>query len=559
MSRKRSEEKTGLSPIQRKACVVMAFCVLAVVLSFLVSWILPAKLGLFGESDLYDPTQYPLDTSLGSILGQESAQGNYINDTVFVGGTQAVSMSKDSSITLNQYAGKDGLKVSQVLRETCVNFAADANSYTIPQAIAKMKPLHVYVMVGSDDLDGSVSVDEFVNDYKQILQSIKSAYSACDVVACAIAPVSKDAADAAQKQTYIDQYNQQLAVACNDMGFKYLNLPEVMKNDKGYAVDSYVDASTGGFSGSGVNVVLDYIKNHAHNVEDTRGDRGEIPQRAASAAGNGSSATPAPTATPNKLTASYRVENGKGTLTGNNQTGVSSLDLEVASGTQVSVPAVPADGYTFYKWSDGVTDATRYDVINKDVSVTAMFNDSRVELTLDKGDSTIKKGESISITATVKLGGKDYSNSNVQWSVNDELEQNGGTFTFTGSNAGEYTIKAGIEINGTFSAAQIKVTVQADPTSVTVSGPDTATVGNKVTFTANVQNANGDVQWSCEETSWKATGNQVEFTANEAGTYRIHAVNNGADAVFTLHVNAAPTPTPTPTPTPNPDSKPDGQ
>ena len=339
MSRKRSEEKTGLSPIQRKACVVMAFCVLAVVLSFLVSWILPAKLGLFGESDLYDPTQYPLDTSLGSILGQESAQGNYINDTVFVGGTQAVSMSKDSSITLNQYAGQDGLKVSQVLRETCVNFADDANSYTIPQAIAKMKPLHVYVMVGSDDLDGSVSVDEFVNDYKQILQSIKSAYSACDVVACAIAPVSKDAADAAQKQTYIDQYNQQLAVACNDMGFKYLNLPEVMKNDKGYAVDSYVDASTGGFSGSGVNVVLDYIKNHAHNVEDTRGDRGEIPQRAASAAGNGSSATPAPTATPNKLTASYRVENGKGTLTGNNQTGVSSLDLEVASGTQVSVTA----------------------------------------------------------------------------------------------------------------------------------------------------------------------------------------------------------------------------
>lgn len=60
------------------------------------------------------------------------------------------------------------------------------------------------------------------------------------------------------------------------MGFKYLNLPEVMKNDKGYAVDGYVDASTGGFSGSGVNVVLDYIKNHAHNVEDTRGDRGEI-------------------------------------------------------------------------------------------------------------------------------------------------------------------------------------------------------------------------------------------------------------------------------------------
>ena len=558
MSRRQSEERPGLSPIQRKACLVLALCVLAVVLSFVASWILPQKLGLFGGADLYDPTQYPLDTSLDAILGQESAQGNYINDTVFVGGTQAVSMSKDSSITLNQYAGQDGLKVSQVLRETCVNFADDANSYTIPQAIAKMKPLHVYIMVGGDDLDGTVSVDEFINDYKQIMQSIKTAYSACDVVACAIAPVSKGADDSAQKQTYIDQYNQQLAVACNDMGFKYLNLAEVLKNDKGYAVDSYVDASTGAFSGSGVNAVLDYVKNHAHNVDDTRGDRGDIPQRAASASSSGTTATPTPSPTPNKLTASYRVENGKGTLTSNDQKGVSSLDLEVASGTQVSVTAVPADGYTFYKWSDGVTDATRYDIINKDVSVTAMFNDSRVDLTLDRGDSTIKKGESISITATVKLGGKDYSNADVQWSVNDELEQNGGTFTFTGSNAGEYTIKAGIEINGTFSSAQLKVTVQADPTSISVSGTDTITAGNSVTLTANVQNASGDVQWSCEETSWKATGSQATFTANQEGTYHIHAVNNGADAVFTLRVNAAPTPVP-PSPEPSPDSQSDGQ
>lgn len=558
MSRRQSEERPGLSPIQRKACLVLVLCVLAVVLSFVASWILPQKLGLFGGSDLYDPTQYPLDTSLDAILGQESAQGNYINDTVFVGGTQAVSMSKDSSITLNQYAGQDGLKVSQVLRETCVNFADDANSYTIPQAIAKMKPLHVYIMVGGDDLDGTVSVDEFINDYKQIMQSIKTAYSACDVVACAIAPVSKGADDSAQKQTYIDQYNQQLAVACNDMGFKYLNLAEVLKNDKGYAVDSYVDASTGAFSGSGVNAVLDYVKNHAHNVDDTRGDRGDIPQRAASASSGSTTATPTPSPTPNKLTASYRVENGKGTLTSNDQKGVSSLDLEVASGTQVSVTAVPADGYTFYKWSDGVTDATRYDIINKDVSVTAMFNDSRVDLTLDRGDSTIKKGESISITATVKLGGKDYSNSDVQWSVNDELEQNGGTFTFTGSNAGEYTIKAGIEINGTFSSAQLKVTVQADPTSISVSGTDTITAGNSVTLTANVQNASGDVQWSCEETSWKATGSQATFTANQEGTYHIHAVNNGADAVFTLRVNAAPTPVP-PSPEPSPDSQSGGQ
>ena len=54
--------------------------------------------------------------------------------------------------------------------------------------------------------------------------------------------------------------------------------------------------------------------------------------------------------------------------------------------------------------------------------------------------------------------------------------------------------------------------------------------------------------WSCDETSWKATGDQVTFTANQEGTYHIRAKNNGAEVTFELKVNAAPTPTPTQTP-----------
>lgn len=556
MSRERNEEKKGLSPTQRKACVVLALCALAVVMSILAAWVLPTKLGLFaGGKDSYDPDAYPLDTTLDSILPQSAADDAYITASVFAGDQYAVTLQKDTRITLNQFVGQEGLQISKALSTSCVNFASDASSYTIPQAIPKMKARRVFVMLGANDVDGSVSVDSFIADYKQFLQSIRSAYAYCDIIAVGIPPVTEDSTNAAETQTRIDQFNQAIAAASSDLGFKYLNTAETLKNTRGYGEGTYFESN--GFSTSGARALLEYAKSHACNTMDSRPDTSDIPQRASASAGSN---TPVPTSTPTKFTASYEVEDSaKGTLTGNGQTGVSSVEIQADSGTSVNVTAVAAEGFVFYKWSDGVTTATRYDNITKDISVKAMFNDARVELTLDKGDSTIKKGESISITATVKLGGKDYSNSNVQWSVNDELEQNGGTFTFTGSNAGEYTIKAGIEINGTFSAAQIKVTVQADPTSVTVSGPDTATVGNKVTFTANVQNANGDVQWSCEETSWKATGNQVEFTANEAGTYHIHAVNNGADAVFTLHVNAAPTPTPTPTPTPNPDSKPDGQ
>lgn len=555
MSRERQEERVGLSPIQRKACVVLALCALALILSILVAWVLPGKLGLFGGSkDPYDPEAFPLDTTLDCILPQASADDAYITASVFAGDQYAVSLQKDSRITLNQFVGQEGLKTAKALSTSCVNFASDSSTYTIVQAIPKMKARRVFVQLGSNDVDGTVSVESYIADYKQFLQSIRSAYSYCDIIAVAVPPVKQDSTDAAQIQTYIDQFNQALAAACSDLDVKYLNTAEVLKNSDGYAESTYFEGS--GYSASGARVVLEYAKSHAYNTMDSRPDTSDIPQRASQSVGGN---TAEPTATPEKLTASYEVEDAtKGTLTGNGQTGVSSLEIEAASGTSVNVTAVAAEGFVFYKWSDGVTTATRYDNITKDISVKAMFNDARVELTLDKADTTIKKGEKLTINASVKLGGKSYDAANVQWSVNSEMEQNGSSFTFTGDNAGSYTIKAGIEINGTFSTAQLVVTVAADPTTVNICGSNTLTVGQSTTLTATVTNGNGDTVWGCEETSWRMTGNQVTFTANEAGTYHIHAVNNNVDAVFTVTVSPAPTqaptPAPTPTPTPTPES-----
>ena len=454
MSREPYEGKKGFSPAQRKACVVLAFCALAIVLSILAAWVLPAKLGLFaGGAGAYDKDAYPLDTSLEAVLPQAAADDAYITASVFAGDQYAVTLQKDGRITLNQFVGQEGLKTSKALSTSCVNFASDSSNYTIPQAIPKMKARRVFVQLGANDVDGSVSVDSFIADYKQFLQSIRSAYSYCDIIAVGIPPVTEDSTNAAATQTIIDQFNQAIAVACNDLGCKYLNSAEVLKNSRGYAESSYFEAN--GYSASGARALLEYAKSHAYNTMDSRPDTSDIPQRASQSSGSGS--TPLPTATPTKFTASYEVEDsGKGTLTGNGQTGVSSVEIQAESGTSVNVTAVAADGFVFYKWSDGVTTATRYDNITKDISVKAMFNDARVELTLDKGDTAMKKGESLTVNATVKLGSKAYDATNVQWSINDEMEKNGSSLTFTPDAAGTYVIKAGIEINGTFSTAQLR-------------------------------------------------------------------------------------------------------
>lgn len=551
MSREPYEGKKGFSPAQRKACVVLAFCALAIVLSILAAWVLPAKLGLFaGGAGAYDKDAYPLDTSLEAVLPQAAADDAYITASVFAGDQYAVTLQKDGRITLNQFVGQEGLKTSKALSTSCVNFASDSSNYTIPQAIPKMKARRVFVQLGANDVDGSVSVDSFIADYKQFLQSIRSAYSYCDIIAVGIPPVTEDSTNAAATQTIIDQFNQAIAVACNDLGCKYLNSAEVLKNSRGYAESSYFEAN--GYSASGARALLEYAKSHAYNTMDSRPDTSDIPQRASQSSGSGS--TPLPTATPTKFTASYEVEDsGKGTLTGNGQTGVSSVEIQAESGTSVNVTAVAADGFVFYKWSDGVTTATRYDNITKDISVKAMFNDARVELTLDKGDTAMKKGESLTVNATVKLGSKAYDATNVQWSINDEMEKNGSSLTFTPDAAGTYVIKAGIEINGTFSTAQLTVTVaQDDPTTISIAyNTNQITTGASVNLTANVQNGSGDTTWSCDGTDWSATGGSATFTAASAGQYTIRAKNNGVEATVTITVNnPAPVTTPEPAPTP---------
>ena len=544
MSRRDSQGRASFSPTQRKACLVLAGCFAAIIVSFVAAWILPGM--LFGSTGDYDPDAYPVDTSLGAVLAESSDAGSdYLSSTVFVGDDNVVALTASSSITIDRYVGENGLSVSNMSKKSCVYFEDDSSAHTIPQAIAKMKPRRVIVMIGKNDVDGNTTVDSFIQSYTQALDNLHTAYEYCDIIVSAIPPVTEDSSDAAVVQTRIDQFNQALAKMCEDNGYKYLNSAEELKSSNGYAEGAYVSKDTGVMTSSGVNAYLDYVTTHAYETEDRRPDTNDIPRRAAEAADKESTATPSPT--PVRYTVSYKAEAGKGTLTGNDQTGASSLEFEVSENDTVTITAVAAEGYTFYKWDDGQTNPKRVDVVTKDISVTALFNDARVALTLDRGDATMTVGDSVTFNASVTLGGKEYSNSNVQWAINDELEQNGGSFTFTPSEAGTYKLKAGIEVNGGRAEVTVNITVNSKPTKVTLTAPTTLTAGTSTTLSASVENGSGETTWACPQLpSWSATGNQVQFSASQPGRYYVQATNNGVTAELAIEVTAAPTPIPTP-------------
>lgn len=542
----------SFSPIQRRACLVLVLCVLAVIITFVGAWIVPGMLGAgSGSTGDYDSSLYPVDTSLDAVLKEgSSSDSSYASTVVYVGDEYTQSLKTAGQITLNQFLGKDGLSVSKALQEYCIYFEDDSNSYTIPQALAKMKPRRIVVTLGSNDLSSGLSVDAFVQDYQHMLEGFATAYSYSDIIVNAIPPVEESADGAAEKQLLIDQYNQALAVMCNDAGYKFLNSAEVLKDESGFADTSFI--SGGSFTTTGAKELVNYVASHAYDAEDRRPDTNDIPNRAESASQDESSTpTATPTATPSTHKVVFEIENGKGTLNGNGQTGVTKLEFEVADGETVSVEAVPADGYTFFKWSDGITNTKWVKKVTQDVSVTAMFNQkTTVSLSIDEGNQTMKVGDSVTFHASLVVNEQAASADNVQWAVNGDLVRNGYSYEFKPTATGTYTIKAGIEVDGVYASQEITVTVEEPPTKVSITGVASMPAGSSTTFTATVENQVGDITWSCpQKPDWSATGNSVQFTASGVGEYTIRATNNGKTAEFKLTVTeAAATATPTTTP-----------
>lgn len=549
----------SFSPVQRRACIVLVLCVLAVILTFVGAWIVP---GMFsdGSPDTpgYDSTLYPIDTTLGSVLPEQAApDSTYATSTVYVGDSYTSSLRTAGQITLDQYLGRDAYSVNNALQEYCVYFQDDANSYTVPQALAKMKPRRIVVTLGSNDITSDMSVDSLIQDYRHVLDGYATAYSYCDIIVNTIPPVNSDSENAAADQLLIDQVNQALAVMCDEAGYKLLNSASVLKDSDGFADAAYI--SGGAFTTEGAKKLVNYVTSHAYDTEDRRPDTDDVPKRAQSAsssAQSGSEATPTPT--PTMHTVVFEIEDGKGSLNGNDKKGVTKLEFEVEDGETVTVEAVAAEGYTFFGWSDGIKNSTWSRKVTQDLSVTAMFNKKTTAvLTIDEGNQTMRVGESRTFHASLTVNDKAASTDSVQWAVNGELQKNGYSYTFTPTDTGTYTIKAGIEVDGVYASQEIKVTVEAAPTTINISGPSSIQAGNSATLSATVENQSGEVEWSCPQVpDWKATGNSVQFTApSTIGECTIIAKNNGVSKEFKITVTAAPEPTPTPTPVP--ESKPD--
>ncbi len=465
MSQKRQQQNESMTPMQHRAVLVCVLCVLAVLLTFGITTTLLKK----EESapsvpeSVADPTpgkdlsgHYQIDNTSAALLTETADAGtDYLNNTLFLGDSNTVRLYNNGLISLQQFCAKEGIGTQVALSEGIVTFKKDSNHYTIPQAVAMMKPRRVVMTFGTNDT--GMEVPDFIAHYTALIQAIQQSYPYTDIIVNTVPPVPADHSNYPHMdQAKIDDFNMALLGMCEQLGVRFLNSAEALKGSDGYGIADYYTSGDIHLKSAGLKAVLNYLRTHALQTEDRRPDTNNIPTRTMEYVSNPSSAVAAPSSEAvsssesqaesagssessssestsgenKKFEARYRVDkNGGGTLSVGNDTGNSSVTYTVTDPDRsITVTAVPAEGYVFVKWSDGLTSKTRTDTgFKQNLDVTAVFGTASVQIT-----SEGKGAVGSSYTFKAALSGKYAKTENLRWYANgQEVTQAAGKSSIT--------------------------------------------------------------------------------------------------------------------------------
>ena len=451
--------------MQHRAVLVCVLCVLAVLLTFGITTTLLKK----EESapsvpeSVADPTpgkdlsgHYQIDNTSAALLTETADAGtDYLNNTLFLGDSNTVRLYNNGLISLQQFCAREGIGTQVALNEGIVTFKKDPNHYTIPQAVAMMKPRRVVMTFGTNDT--GMEVPDFIAHYTALIQAIQQSYPYTDIIVNTVPPVPADHSNYPHMdQAKIDDFNMALLALCEQLGVRFLNSAEALKGSDGYGIADYYTSGDIHLKSAGLKAVLNYLRTHALQTEDRRPDTNNIPTRTMEYVSNPSSAVAAPSSEAvsssesqaesagssessssestsgenKKFEARYRVDkNGGGTLSVGNDTGNSSVTYTVTDPDKsITVTAVPAEGYVFVKWSDGLTSKTRTDTgFKQNLDVTAVFGTASVQIT-----SEGKGAVGSSYTFKAALSGKYAKTENLRWYANgQEVPQAAGKSSIT--------------------------------------------------------------------------------------------------------------------------------
>ena len=186
--------------------------------------------------------------TVGTVLPKTEAAGrSYIDETLFIGdsNTARYLMYADETgtafTTLANNIGVVSMGAGAITTLKCEQFSGSSTMYTVPDAVAMLKPKRIIICYGTNNLGGSsTDATSFISTYLKGLKAIETAWPYCDIIVSAIPPLDKQRENTNLTMTQVDAYNAALIQMCEENGYKFLNSAEVLRDDStGWAKTDY--------------------------------------------------------------------------------------------------------------------------------------------------------------------------------------------------------------------------------------------------------------------------------------------------------------------------------
>lgn len=294
----------------------------------------------------------PVCAEVGTILPETADAGrSYVDETLFIGDSNTARYLLYANETgaaftsLNNNIGVVSMGVGSITSLKCEKFKGSSAMYTVPDAVAMLKPKRIIICYGTNNLSGSsTDATNYIKTYLQGLQAIQTAWPYCDIIVSAIPPLDRQRENTNLTMTQVDAYNAALVQMCEENGFKFLNSAEVLRDDAtGWAKKDYTLSDGVHLSKEAVTAYFTYVRTHAYAAEDRR------PQPLGT--------IPTPDGVPANLINKdpIAVRGAKVPLefvaaNGGKLSGTTS-QLVKKGGTAAAVTAVPDDGFVFAGWT----------------------------------------------------------------------------------------------------------------------------------------------------------------------------------------------------------------
>lgn len=190
----------------------------------------------------------PVCAEVGTILPETADAGrSYVDETLFIGDSNTAryllyaNETGTAFTSLNNNIGVVSMGVGSITSLKCEKFKGSSAMYTVPDAVAMLKPKRIIICYGTNNLSGSsTDATNYIKTYLQGLQAIQTAWPYCDIIVSAIPPLDRQRENTNLTMTQVDAYNAALVRMCEENGFKFLNSAEVLRDDAtGWAKKDY--------------------------------------------------------------------------------------------------------------------------------------------------------------------------------------------------------------------------------------------------------------------------------------------------------------------------------